>query len=221
MSFPEHLQAVLPAETRAIWARIAPLVPPAAYLVGGTAIAAHIGHRPSRDLDFFLEHPVDLDEVAAALGRLGSLAVTGRSPGTLNCILETTKLQFLDASDQRAVEPTVTVAGVRVAGIGDLLATKLKVIVDRPALRDYVDLRAIEQVAHRHVEEGLALFLQRYRPVAADQAIATVVRALASFEDVPEDPGLGVSVREVARYWTRRIPAIVAHLDRSGLLLGP
>jgi hypothetical protein len=28
-------------------------LPGGAYLVGGTGIAAHIGHRVSRDLDFF------------------------------------------------------------------------------------------------------------------------------------------------------------------------
>lgn len=221
MTLPPHLRAVLPADTQLAWTRLGPLVPRAAYLVGGTGLAAHLGHRTSRDLDFFLERAMDVEALEASLVRAGTLLVTGRAPGTLHCVLGRTRLQFFDASDQHRVEPTVTIGGLRVAGLGDLLATKLKVIVDRPALRDYVDLRAIEERAHRYVEEGLAIFILRYRPAAPDQAVAAVVRALASFEDVPEDPGLGVSVRETARYWTRRVRAVVAHLDRSGLPPSP
>ena len=44
-------------------------MPPVAYLIGGTAIAAHLRHRLSRDLDFCFEAPVDLDAVVGELGR--------------------------------------------------------------------------------------------------------------------------------------------------------
>lgn len=214
MTFPQHLLSVLDPATREVWTRIAEIAPAEAYLVGGTAVAAHIGHRRSRDLDFYIEKPVDLDALERALRRLGTLAVTERDEGTLNCVLDGTVLQFLDASDERVVEPTVVVAGIRVASIGDLLATKLNAITHRPALRDYVDLQAIEDRVHRYVEEGLALFVERYRPRVADEALAAVVRALASFEDVAEDPSLDVSVEDVARFWRRRVPQITRHLGR-------
>jgi hypothetical protein len=109
------------------------------------------------------------------------------------------------------------VGRVRVAAIGDLLATKLKVVVDRPALRDYFDLLTIERAGHRYVEEGLALFLKRYHPRAPLQAVTTVVRALGTFGDVPEDTGIPMSRSSVERYWSARIPQIAAHLDRLGL----
>lgn len=216
MNFPERFLAVLPAATRVVWERIAAVVPPQAYLVGGTAIAAHLGHRSSRDLDFFLERPVDLDRLQRSLERVGTFAVTARDAGTLNGVLESTVVQFLDASDQRVVEPTVEIAGLRVAGIGDLLATKLHAVTARPALRDYVDLQAIEEQAGRFVEEGLALFVERYRPRAPDDAVAAVVRALASFDDLPEDPSLAAGIDEVARYWIPRVRRVTRHLDRWG-----
>lgn len=191
-------------------------MPEEAYLVGGTAVAAHVGHRPSRDLDFFLEHPVDLDRVERNLGAAGELAVTARDEHTLNAVLDAVVVQLLDASDQHLLEPTVRVAGLRVAGIGDLLATKLSAIRSRPALRDYVDLQAIEERSHRYVEEGLALFVGRYGPRVPDDAVAAVVRALASFEDVPPDPSLDVTVDDVARYWAPRVREVTRHLDRWG-----
>lgn len=214
MRIPAHLASVLPRDVRGLWGAIVDVVPTEAYLVGGTAVAAHVGHRPSRDLDFFLERPVDLDELSRKLGRIGKLVVTGRDERTLTTVLSTVVVQFLDASDQHLVEPTMRVARLRVAGIGDLLATKLNAITTRPALRDYVDLRAIEDRAHRYVEEGLALFVLRYRPKVPEEALADVVRALASFEDVPSDPSLDVTVEDVARHWTGRVREITRHLDR-------
>lgn len=216
MTFPGHLAAVLPSVVRDVWEAVADVVPADAYLVGGTAVAAHLGHRASRDLDFFLERPVDLDRLEDELGRVGTFVVTARDERTLKGVLESVVVQFLDTSDQHLVEPTVRIAGMRVAGIGDMLATKLHAITTRPALRDYVDLQAIEERTHRYVEEGLALFVERYRPRVPDEAVAAVVRALASFEDVPPDPSLEGTVEDVATYWTRRVREITRHLDRWG-----
>ena len=67
MALPDELRSVLPPDTVRIWALVAPVVPRAAYLVGGTAVAVHLRHRPSRDLDFFFHGAVD----AIDLGRLG------------------------------------------------------------------------------------------------------------------------------------------------------
>jgi hypothetical protein len=85
VSLPDWLEALLPGETAATWEQIAPLVPAQAYLGGGTAIAVHLRHRPSQDLDFFFHEPtVDLDRLAEALQAHGPFAVTQRAPGTLN-----------------------------------------------------------------------------------------------------------------------------------------
>ena len=62
MTLPDQLRDVLPPGAAETWERIAPIVPEPAYLGGGTAIAVHIHHRQSRDLDFFYhENAVDLD----------------------------------------------------------------------------------------------------------------------------------------------------------------
>src|SRR6266536_3746039 len=53
-------------------------------------------------------------------------------------------------------------------------------LLDRPALREYFDLLTIEREGNRYVEEGLALFLRRYRPKAPVQAVTAVVRALGT-----------------------------------------
>jgi hypothetical protein len=211
---PPHIRRVLPAATAETWARILPLVPAAAYLAGGTGIAVQLFHRKSRDLDFFLEARVDLIELAQQLHEAGDFVPSLLQDDTLNGVFDACKLQFLLADTQRVIEPFVQIAGLRVAGLGDLLATKLKVIADRGALRDYFDIMILEQQAGRTVEEGLALAIARYHPEVPDQMVTSIVRGLGYFGDVADDPGLPASRRVIERYWRRRQPEIVRRLDR-------
>ncbi|RDI74924.1 Nucleotidyl transferase [Gaiella occulta] len=220
MSLPDWLQALLPGDTAQTWRQIAGVVPAEAYLGGGTALAVHLRHRQSRDLDFFSHRPLDLDELARQLRSLGDFATTQQAVGTLNGLFGETGVQFLHCGTdrpERLLEPTTAVAGLQVAGLGDLLAMELDAIAGRGQLRDYYDLMAIEQHGGRSVEEGLALYLARYEPAHADSAITSIILALGYLDDVADDPFLPVRRDAVRGYWQRRQPPIVAALDRHGI----
>ena len=210
---PAHLRSALPASAREVWHALVGNLPDGAYLVGGTAIAAHLGHRVSRDLDFFVAEPFQPEELVRILEGLGRFAATQISPGTLNGYLGETRVQFLDAHDQRPVDPTIDVAGIRVAGLRDLLATKLKVIGDRGELRDYFDVLVIEGDTGHRVEEGLAVILERYRPETPDAVVLHIVRALGYLDDVADDPALPMDRNEIEAYWATRQPEIIRSLD--------
>jgi hypothetical protein len=212
---PAWLGAVLPADTIWVWTLARTVVPPSGYLIGGTAVAVHLQHRLSRDLDFCFEGPVDDAEIVAAFAALAPTIITDRHTHATNLLVSHTKVQLLRPEGHHRIEPTSTVEGLRIAGLGDLLAMKLQVVVDRPELRDYFDLMTIETRANRFAEEGLALFVERFRPDAAEQAIATIVRYLADLSDVPDDPTLPVGRDQIVRYWHRRVPEIVRNLDRG------
>ena len=192
--------------------------PPVAYLGGGTAIAVHLEHRTSRDLDFFFHHrSVDLDELVMRLSAAGPFAVTERAPGTLNGVFSATRVQFLHANEvrsQRLLEPPQQFDGLQVAQISDLMAMKLKVVGDRGELRDYFDLMTIEQRTGRTADEGLALFLARFQPEFPDQALNHIVLGLGYFDDVDPDDALPVSRQQIVDYWTRRQPEIIAARGR-------
>jgi len=220
VSLPGWLDSLLPGETGLAWEQVAPLLPPGAYLGGGTAIAVHLRHRQSRDLDFFVHEPVDLGELEELLRSRGPFAVTRQAAGTLSGLFGTTRLQFLQAGlerPERRVEPTTLVAGLPVAGLGDLLAMKLNAIAGRAQLRDYFDVMTIEQQAGRSVEEGLALFLARYQPTHADSAITPILLGLGYLDDVADDPFLPVERDTIARYWQKRQSEIASALDRHGI----
>lgn len=221
MSLPDWLETLLPGQTAATWERVAPLVPAQAYLGGGTAIAVHLRHRPSRDLDFFFhDASVDLDRLLERLQADSPFAVTARTTGTLNGLFGETRVQFLQVGlerPERRLEQTTLCGGVQVAGLGDLLAMKLNAIAGRAQLRDYFDVMAIEQNGGRSVEEGLALFLARYQPAHADSVITPILLALGYLDDVADDPFLPVEREVVVRYWQRRQPELLAAVERYGV----
>jgi hypothetical protein len=218
VSLPDQIRAILPADTAMAWELLAPAIPASAYLAGGTAIAVHLAHRISHDLDFFYHHnAIDLDWLARTIDTLGPFAITMRAPGTLNALFFRTKVQFLHADEvapQRLLAQPIDVAGLRVAELDDLLAMKLKVIGDRGELRDYFDLMTIEQRTGRSVEEGLQLFLARFQPPYPQEALGHIVRGLGYFDDIEPDDQLPVSRQTIVDYWTNRHPSVIAALGR-------
>jgi hypothetical protein len=218
---PDSVRSVLPADTAKVWEILAPLVPDQVYLGGGTALAVHLTHRLSRDLDFFFHaNELDLDRLAASLSELGPFAVTQRVPGTLNGVFSKTKVQFLHADErkpQRRLEPLTRVAGLSIAGVADLMAMKLKVVGDRGELRDYFDIMTMEEKAGMRVEEGLDYFVERYQPESPAQGIDHIVRGLGYFDDVLADDSLPVDREAIVAYWRRRQPEILRAVSRFRL----
>ena len=62
--------------------------------------------------------------------------------------------------------------------------------------------------------EGLALFLERYRPEYPDQALNHILLGLGYFDDVDPDEALPATREEIVSYWQRRQPEIVAARGR-------
>ncbi len=217
---PADLRHTLPAATARTWEALSPRLPRELYLGGGTAVAVHLRHRESADLDFFYHRAaVDLDELAEQLARLGSFAVTRQAPGTLRGVFGTTKVEFLHADEarpQRLLEEPTIVAGLRVAGRKDLMAMKLKVIGDRGELRDYFDVMKLDQEGIVSLEDGIALFLERYDLSPAADALPHLIRALGYLDDVEEDDALPMGRQELAQWWQRRQVQLLGELGRMG-----
>jgi len=214
VALPAEVAAVLPKDTARTWEALAPVVPKRAYLVGDTALAVHLRHRTSHDLDFVVHGPVDSGSVSKALQSRGPFAVTLQGVGTLNGVFSQTPVQLLSAEQQRQLGPTTTVAGIQVAGIGDILAMKLKVIGDRGELRDYFDVMQIEREAGRSAEEGLGLYMGRYDVPPEHATVRHIVAGLGYFDDVEDDEALPASRDEIVSYWRKRQPELIRNIGR-------
>lgn len=209
-------EALPPAVARA-WRLIAQHLPAGLYLAGGTAAALRLRHRRSNDLDFFFHHnAVDLAALEAELSKLG-VAVELRAPGTLRVYVAETKVEFLHADEIRAQHPLAPpsiIGGVQVADILDLMAMKLKGLAERGELRDYYDVKEIEERGGVSLEDGIALFRERYGLDHASPAIRELIVALGYLDDCEEDESLAMSKRELADWWSKRQAKLIRNLGR-------
>lgn len=214
----EGLRGIVPQDAADAWKLVVRCRPSGSVLMGGTALAVHLRHRYSRDLDLFCHEPFDPLEVAAALAELGPFVRTPPiEDGTLNGLLGPTKVQFLSVVDQTLLVPPIEFAGIPVGSLEDIFATKLKVVGDRSELRDYYDLMCIER-SGRLAEEGMQLVQARYRIGVDHASVAHIVRSLGYTNELQEDPLLAQSagkdvLSEVVSYWRIRQPEVVRSFD--------
>ena len=217
MTFKPFLD-VLPDEQRELWPALAD-IPDSFVLYGGTALALRLGHRSSVDFDFFSSGAIDFD----ALFRLPFVIradVLQREPDTLTLstvhggTTNSVKVSFFGGIDTgRVGNPELTEDGVlRVASLLDLFGTKLKVLLQRVAARDYVDLAAILR-SGVPLKDGLgaagALYGPPFPPTEA-------VKALSYFEEGDAknvDTATQVFLSQQAAAWDFTVTAIVKVAD--------
>lgn len=172
---------ILPAAQLSLWPQLAPLRSLGFVLYGGTAVALRLGHRHSVDFDFFTDRPLDRAALHHALPWLSDVVVLQDEPGALTVMAPgNVKISFFGGLEVgRVGEPEETGDGVMlVASLEDLLAFKLKLVVQRVEAKDYLDVVAIlgsgTPLAH-----GLAAAETLFAP---DLPPIVVLKALTYFE---------------------------------------
>jgi hypothetical protein len=212
---------VLPEPQRRLWPALAPAPQLAFVLYGGTAAALYLGHRTSVDFDFFRAEPLDKPAIRAAFPFLADAAILQDGVETLVASVDmptgAVKVSFFGGiSLGRIADPLQTVdRTLLVASPLDLLATKLKTILDRAQARDYQDIAAL-------LRHGLSLA----DGVAAFRALfggepATVLRAIGFFDDVRSLDQADRDALIAARDHVRDLPAIAARAGSLAVPIGP
>lgn len=149
-------------------------------------------------------------------GGLGAFAVTHESAGTLRGLFGATKIEIFDASRlERLAKPTV-VASMSVAGLQDLMAMKIKVMAERGEMRDYFDVKAIDEKGAISVEEGVELYMRRYGIDPSSDALSHLYRTMGDLSDVEVDELLPTDLAELQRWWSARQARVLRNSDRFG-----
>ena len=114
-------------------------LPPNSYLGGGTAIALHIGHRQSVDLDWFT--PTEFDEKMWQMRweTRWSFNLRSRDWQTLTGEIAGVKTS-LYFYKYPLIGETTNHNGLEVASLKDLAAMKLDAVMSRGTKRDFIDL---------------------------------------------------------------------------------
>jgi hypothetical protein len=115
------------------------------YLAGGTALALHIGHRESIDLDYFTSETFGTDQLKQQLGVLWHnrvWQVVYEAPQTLWCVVDGVKVSFIKR-ETPLLESPETSDSFRLASVSDIVVMKLLAICSREEYKDYFDLACI------------------------------------------------------------------------------
>lgn len=182
--FTPHM-GILSEAQRALWPSLGNAMHQGFVLYGGTAVALRLGHRTSVDFDFFTDRPLQRNELHAALPVLAKATVLQDEHESLTMLAGSreaeVKLSFFGAVGfGRVGEPQFTEDRImQVASIEDLLATRLKVILQRSESKDYLDIAAMLR-AGADLSAGLAaaraLFGREFQPSES-------LKALTYFKD--------------------------------------
>jgi hypothetical protein len=175
--------SILQKAQREIWPSLAPARRLNFILYGGNAVALHLGHRESLDFDFFRAEPLDKDRVRTEFRFVDGAPVLQDLPDTLVVLAEMpsgpVKVSFFGSiSFGHVSDPFETSDGtLLVASLDDLLATKLKAVLDRAEAKDYRDIAKMIS-AGVSLPTGLSAFKKMFNGEPAQ-----VLRAIGYFDD--------------------------------------
>lgn len=167
-AFVPRIEILPPAQQR-LWPFLAPTREIGLVLYGGTAIALRLGHRISVDFGFFTEKLLDKDSLRARLDFLNGALTLQETPNGLTVLVRSgqgdVKVSFFGSIDfGRVGEPEQTDDSVLcVASLDDLMATKLKVVLQRNEAKDYKDIAAMLK-SGVSLARGLAAARTMYGP---------------------------------------------------------
>ena len=169
------------------------------FVIGGQAVRCFCPYRHSRDVDFGVTSPDDLDDLVQQLQRRGRVEIAERSVDTVHLRFDGIDVSIFVLA---MLSPFVSDRRLSVTG---LLATKLHAILDRGTRRDFFDLYV---TLHRHAL-GIAECLAAMRHVYQQEINEPLLlRALTFFDDAEREaklPGEGpddwATVKEF--FWSR------------------
>ncbi|MCC7387123.1 MAG: nucleotidyl transferase AbiEii/AbiGii toxin family protein [Deltaproteobacteria bacterium] len=152
------------------------------YLAGGTAIAWHLGHRRSRDLDLFsLDGEVDLANLKRGLERSRiELEVVSEGEASLKVRVLGVPVDVVRYPYRLLEPPVAGPAGFPVARLTDLGAMKLAAVSTRGIYRDFWDLF---EIARDQVPLTQLVMAHRRRFGLRKADAYHLARALTYFED--------------------------------------
>jgi hypothetical protein len=153
------------------------------FLAGGTGLGVRLGHRVSRDIDWFTSKPFDAKSVAKALAALPEKPseVTVQGPHTLRAYYGSLETSFIRYT-QVAAQPEVVTAGrlkIPVADLETIALMKAAALHDRGTQRDFIDIHAICAAPGWSVGRFIDLATNRlpFAPVQMKLALAYFVDA--------------------------------------------
>lgn len=152
------------------------------YLVGGTALALHMGHRVSIDFDLFSREslPPNLLSRVKRVFDDTTVVMSYRVAEQLNVVIDGVKTTFFHF-DYPVVDDFIELRGVSIASVREIAAMKAFAIGKRLSYKDYVDWYFLLEEKHITLPGAIAHAKKKFGGDFNDRLF---LGQLASFEDV-------------------------------------
>ena len=198
-------------------------------LVGGTAIAIHLRHRRSEDIDILTPGPFDTAEIRDQLEAAAesSFVALARSRHEVLVLLDDVRVHVFEdpqaehrLREPRTIQQGPTVGGMPVASLEDLLALKLDTLLWRSNLRDLLDLAAIDSLTAHRLEDGIRYYRQRFGPELDSGILDNLIFKLRFSSGGDADPLFDDARDVTVAYLKRRAHDVEEELHRQRAAAG-
>jgi hypothetical protein len=167
------------------------------FLAGGTGLGLRLGHRISRDLDWFTPRAFDATQLAAKLAALPEKPTELRQQGTdtLRAYYGKLETSFLRYTQVVARPEALAVAGmtIPVADVETLAVMKAAAVHDRGTKRDFVDIHAISKMPGWSVGRFMEMATTRLPLQPIQMRLAMSYFADAERDEMPRGYEIGWS----------------------------
>ena len=149
-------------------------------LVGGTALALHLGHRKSVDLDMFgtFDPIVSYRKLLADAGH----SVEGAENGTVQSLRVNNVKVDLVNYPYPWLDDAIEEGNIRLVGLRDIAAMKLSAVANRGRKKDFIDVARLLDVFS--LDQMLSLYKEKF----SVSELSFPLRGLMYFDDAEEDP---------------------------------
>jgi hypothetical protein len=148
------------------------------YLVGGSALALHLGHRKSVDIDLFSNVSFDTSALLESLLQDYPYQLTLTAGNTLKGSIKDIKVDFLAHRYSLILEP-VSFSGIQMLSMPDIAAMKLNAIsTSGQRSKDFIDIYYL--LDHFDIAEILTFYKTKY----LQENDTFVLKSLIYFDDV-------------------------------------
>jgi len=155
------------------------------FLVGETAIALHLGHRISVDLDLFTQTDFDPVKLKSHLNGKYSISSSNSDVNTLITLIkfnkENVKVEFISYK-YKLLKPVKEEDSIRLLELEDLIPMKLSAIAGRGAKKDFYDIYFL--LKKFSLSKMIELFKKKYET----ENTFHLLKSLTFFDDAELEP---------------------------------
>ena len=150
-------------------------------LVGGTALALHVGHRLSIDLDLFgkFDHEIITETLQSEV--FDDFYVLSENKNIKQYLINQVKVDIVKYDRYQWLEDVIIDDQIRIAGLKDIAAMKIAAITNRGRKKDFIDIFFLLNVFS--IKEIIEFYQTKY----FDANIFLSITSLAYFDDAEKD----------------------------------